>query len=337
MWLNSGKLAAGSAGISSAWSILADNPVGDRVKGQGIAIRRRMPGGLGPCGMARDRRSDTHSTDLMMSFALYLTTIFVVLALFGAYQGTRELRKLRAPRDYPVAIMSWTEQPLSGPRHDGLSYFMMLIHWTGVVLLAVGSLATVLLWDEAGRDFRTFTQSAAEQATWAAAALSITFTGFVTGRVLLHPFGSPFGGHSHHSLSSEGLLFGGYLLPWEAFSHYSIEADRQVIRLWSRASPGHVGFALRPLSEKQRDELGGQIATRVSPSEPRDGSKFRWTPILRIMLLTGAALGIGASLLLLFGVAGLIGVSLLLLLFMRVGGNLLMNSAYGGLAHKLLD
>lgn len=272
-----------------------------------------------------------------MSLALFLTTMFVVLALFGSYQGTRDLRKLRAPRDYPDAIMSWTEQPLSGPRHDGLSYLMMLIHWTGVVLLAAGSLATVLLWDEAGRDFRTFTQSAAEQATWAAAALSMTFTGFLTGRVLLHPFGSPFGGHSHCSLSSEGLLFGGFLFPWQAFSHYSIEADRQIIRLWSKACPGHVGFALRPLSEKQREELRGQIAGRVAPTAPEAGSESRWRPILRMMLLTGAAVGLGASLLLLLGIAGLLGVTLVMLIFMKVGGNFLMKSVYGGFAHRLVD
>lgn len=270
-----------------------------------------------------------------MSLAVYLTIMFVVLALFGAYQGTRELRKLRATRDYPGAIMSWTEQPLSGPRHVGLSYLMMLIHWTGVVLLAAGSLATVLVWDEAGRDFRTFTQSAAEQAIWAAAALSMTFTGFLTGRVLLHPFGSPFGGPSQYSLSSEGLWYGGHLFPWQAFSHYSIGADRQVIRLWSRASPGHVGFALRPLSGQHREELRGQIADRVSPTAPEAGS--RWRPIIRMTLLTGITVGIGASLLLLFGIAGLIGVTLVLLIFMKVGGDFLMKSAYGGLAHRLVD
>lgn len=270
-----------------------------------------------------------------MSAAMHFLIMFLALAGFGVYQGIRGLRKLRAERDYPGAILSWTERPLSGPSHEGLSYLMMLVHWSGVSVLALGSLVTVLLWEEASRDFRTFTSSGSEQAMWLAALVGIVFTGYLWGRVLFYPFGSPFAGQSHYSISTDGLLFGGYLFPWPAFSHFSLDRRSQVLTIWSATSSGHVAFALKPISEDLRGELQSQISEYLSsvPQSREPGSK--WLPVGRMVLLTAGAVALGAALVMLLGVSGLAGIAILLFVFMRLGGGLLMKGAYGGLARQL--
>lgn len=247
-----------------------------------------------------------------------------------------ELRALRAHRQYPGTQLEWFEMPLFGPRMEGDSYFTMLIHWTGVTLLVIGTVAAIRLDYSLTDDFLPLLHVGPDVVTWMILEIAVGMVGYLWGKILLHPFGTPFAGESHYALSNAGILFGGYLFPWQVFSHYSIQKDEGILRLWSRFQRGYCLFVFRPVSQDVRRCLWETIEDRLSPAAPAEVRRSGWWGMPLVMVfVTLAAIAIGAGLLVLLESKAIILMSVLVVMFYFSGGVIMLRGAYGGLARPI--
>ncbi len=171
-----------------------------------------------------------------------LIILFVVSAILGATGRISALRKIRAPRKYKDALLTWSHRPHPGYEHELIPWLTILIHM--ISLLLIGGAEFLMLW--------IFPLDLARLAEFPGglliAAFLLTFAclsaGNLWGAAWFYPIAEMRAGDSHNALSQDGWLFAGRLFPWNDYSHYSLDPKEFVIYLWSASLPGSLGTSL---------------------------------------------------------------------------------------------
>lgn len=179
-----------------------------------------------------------------MTLNIFLTLCFCLTAIYGAFKRLRGLRALRAARKYKEALLTWGRHPISSFRHDTLSWITESIYW--ITVAGIGGMQLFVL--------IAYPLHPPDPIWIVISFFTILFSGYLWGGETFHPITDFFGGDSHPALSTEGLLYADSLYLWSAFSHFSFDAEKNIVRLWSSHLHGAVTFAF---------ELPPEIASQV--------------------------------------------------------------------------
>ncbi len=272
-----------------------------------------------------------------MAMTVYFILFFWLSAAYGAYDGTRELRKMRAARSDAGALLSWSESPVSGPRTEGLSWIVAMIHWSGTTAIALATFAAAVNRAELGVNAANIPGSPSRFLYGLILALGVSILAFFWGRTLLFPLGNPFAGPTHFQLMPDGIVYAGRLFPWRVYSYFTVDSPEGPLKLWSAFSPQTLIFALRPQTLEERQKLRDEVA-RFVPA-PGSASRVSTRPVwaypaaMTVFSLTGVAV----SLLMYryLGLAAFFGNAILGFLYTTTGGRLMMYFIFGGQARKL--
>jgi hypothetical protein len=80
-----------------------------------------------------------------MTANFLLTIIFLLLAVYGAFDATKRARDMRAARKYKDSIFVWSERPVSDLRYDTLAWIATSIHWITTVVIGLFELLTLVI------------------------------------------------------------------------------------------------------------------------------------------------------------------------------------------------
>jgi hypothetical protein len=176
---------------------------------------------------------------MMIKFVLMLE--FWSLVIYGAFNMIRGARKIRSARRYKDFTFAWSERPLSSFKHDTISWIAISIHWISLVVIGLIEFFVLV-------NLRPFPLAASSLVPFILMAIT-PMVGFLWGSMLFQPVATLFAGNRHYALSTEGILWAGHLVPWNAFSHFSLDREKYMIRLWSASLRGTIALLFAPPDE----------------------------------------------------------------------------------------
>lgn len=249
--------------------------------------------------------------------------LFFSMAIYGAFDMVRRARGMRAERKYKDAVFAWRERPYLSIKYDPLAWLTVSIHWlTGIAIGLLQVLLLVVL-PYAASTFSIF--------TFSIIVLIAAIVGYQWGEMLFHPAGLFLAGDRHYAIGEEGILMGGCLIPWTAFTHFAFDSITGIVRLWSASCPGATAFMFSPgepdlpkILELLQSHLPGE--DRVS----RPSLITQWALPLAMGTICGVLLL--AAVILTYKAPvhiGLISNALLMFVLMLVGGQILLRSILG--------
>jgi hypothetical protein len=170
-----------------------------------------------------------------------LIVVFWSLAIWGAFDMVRGARKMRAPRKYKDAVFAWTEHPLSSFKYDRISWAAISIHAVSVISIGLIEFLSLTL--------RPFNAVASSFIMLIILVGIIAMAGQIWGSLVFYPVALALAGDRYIAISTEGILWAGNLIPWSAFNRYSLDPEKNIIRLWSASLRGTPAFMLTPPGE----------------------------------------------------------------------------------------
>lgn len=268
-----------------------------------------------------------------MKPAILFTLLFLGGAGYGAYRGHLGLRKMRSRRRYPGVLIEWADHLPSGPFREGLVWVAPAIHFIAMTVIATATLLAIP--QRASSPVLTsFSGVATGLSHDLIVGLSLVLIAYLWGVTLaVNPFYLPFHRVGHFALSAEGVLYGGRLYPWSRFSHFTTGEPGDAVRLWSASSPGLVLFTFLPRSATDHHALTSALP-QFLPNAPSQRRSRSWPIWFLPVLMAGTAItALTATFLLLpgpglFGLPATAGVALV---FVVLGGRMIMHLAFGGL------
>ena len=153
----------------------------------------------------------------------------------------RGARKMRAPRKYKDALFAWRERPLSSFKYDRIAWLAIMIHGTSVVLIGLIMLVSFMT--------RPFHAIASSFLMMIVLVGIMALVGQIWGSLLFYPLALAMAGDRYIAISSEGILWAGNLIPWNAFSCFRLDPENTMIQLWSASLRGTPAFMLTPPKE----------------------------------------------------------------------------------------
>lgn len=205
-----------------------------------------------------------------MIFKPVLILLFWALAIYGMFDVIRRTRKMRAPRKYKEFIFAWRERSVSGFQADTVSWLATSIHWIVAFIVGLVEFFTLAVrpWSADPPSFLSITLIGG----------FIGGIGYTWGGLLFTPIGLSVAGNRHCALSAEGVLYADNLIPWSAFSHFSVDQENSIIHLWSSSFRGGVGFVFTPPAEHFTKIVG--LLHNYLPDEnmvSAPGPLWQWT------------------------------------------------------------
>jgi hypothetical protein len=186
-----------------------------------------------------------------------LIVIFWALALWGGFDMVRGTRKMRAARKYKDALFAWSEHPLPSFKYDTPAWAAISIHGMSVVLIGLIVLINLMT--------RSLNPVASSFLMMLILVVIISIVGQICGSLLFYPVALALAGDRYVAISMEGILWAGNLVPWTAFSYFSLDREKNIIRLWSASLRGTIAFMLLPPQELTSDVV--DILQSHLPSE----------------------------------------------------------------------
>ncbi len=269
-----------------------------------------------------------------MNSAILFTLLFLGSAGYGAYRGQMGLRTMRSRRRYQGVLFEWTDGLPSGPLHEGLAWIAPATHFVAITLIALATLLTIPQ-RASIPDLPPPSFAPPGLSYGLIVGLSIILVAYLWGVALsVNPFYNPIPGAGHFAVSTDGVLYGGRLYPWSSFTHFSRGEPGEDVRLWSASSPGLLVFALHPLSSNDHLTLQDTLSRFLpnTPSFRRARTWPRW--MLPALMAATAAVAVFVSLQLLLspGLFALPATAVVAFLFVVLGGRMILQFAYGGMA-----
>jgi hypothetical protein len=256
--------------------------------------------------------------------------VFSVAALYGGYEILRGVRKVRAPRAYKDVLYAWTERPGPSFTYDFTGWLGITVHRVALVIISLVALFTALRHPQAGVGLSAlpgWVAFLAEPITYGAVAL----LGCLFGLSFFGPVAEYFGGDHRYALSNEGLLIGGQLIPWSAFSEFTVDIGRNLIFIWSASLRGTPAMFITLPSTEELGKLREILQNHLPYSDPSPVSALRryafpaWMACLAAPFIAAACALFLAPLYL-----ALIGDTLIGWVLLALGGQLIVRLIYGG-------
>ena len=148
---------------------------------------------------------------------------------------------MRAPRRYKDALLAWSERPLSSFKYDRISWVAIMIHGTSVVLIGLIVLVSFMT--------RPFNAIASSFIMMIVLVGMIAIVGQICGGLLFYPLALSLAGDRYIAISTEGILWAGNLIPWNAFCCFRLDPESNMIQLRSASLRGTPAFMLTPPKE----------------------------------------------------------------------------------------
>jgi hypothetical protein len=197
-----------------------------------------------------------------------LLLLFAVSMLAGGLQTFRRLVTLRRTGLTYQALREWMEEPLSTWRYEPYISAAVLIHILAILVLCVAVLSAATK-PAAFNDPLLLSDRTMVILDWIAEGGSMMLVGYLAGSLVAFPFASFRRAPITAAITAEGMVHGHSLLPWRWFSHFSIDFNTGLLRLYSAFSPDLPNLiskppVLTPLAEIEdtlQEYLPGQPAT----------------------------------------------------------------------------
>jgi hypothetical protein len=271
-----------------------------------------------------------------MEKTILLLIIFGLLAIIGAYAVVKAVRKIRTPRTYKDAVFTWVEHPGLTFKDDLPTWLAITIHRLALIGLGLLAVLTVLLHPLDSLGLPGLSDSATpaflvEPLLYA----TMAFIGFLWGYSLFGPIAEWIGGDRHYAISSDGVLIGGQLMPWNSLSHFDVDAGQNVIHVWSASLHGTPAMVLALPTSEALLKLSGILQNYLPASDPFSPGLIRRYVFPALMAGLSAPFIVVACLLYRApaGIA-LIADAILIWALIELGGMLIMRLIYGGKARR---
>jgi hypothetical protein len=255
-----------------------------------------------------------------------LMILFCSFTIYGCVDRVKNLRKMRAVRNYRDVLFAWSEHPVSSFKYDTISWVAISIHWGSVVV--IGVLEFLLL---VNLYLHKVENHLLPFSVFVIISGVVSGVGYLWGSVFIHPIARLLGGDRHNAISAEGVLFSGNLILWNAFSHFSFDDKKNIIRLWSAASRGVVSLIYSPPKEhvvKVVSILQTHLATEHMISPPSFVEQCGFPLVMAVGCISIVVLAL--IFLQLSAALAIILNGILMYLLMLLGGPVLLKSLFGG-------
>ncbi len=217
-----------------------------------------------------------------------------LMALFGGFVVLKGVQSVRAPRNYPGALMYWDEPPEEGFGRDPAGWWAVLIHRLALVLLGILALSLVVLRPPSGPSLPAGTGISASLTDLISIG-AVGMIGFTWGVSLFGPLAERFGGRHHYGVAAEGLFIGGNLLPWSALSHFDLDVTHNLVYIWSASLPGSLAMTAVPSEPGAAARLAGILREHLPSSSPSAAvASGKWALPVRMALLCLVFMGVAA-------------------------------------------
>ncbi len=201
----------------------------------------------------------------------FLFLLFGLCVLAGGLRTIRLRATSRRTGRTPDALHEWSERPLSSWRYEPYSSAAILVHALAISLLSVAALGTA-------SNPATFNNPLVSNDTtmvllvWIAEGGSISLVGYLLGSLVAFPLAALGRTPVAVAITEEGMIHGRTLLPWTWFSHFSIDRNRGILRLYSAFSPDLPSFVSKPTVSASLVELSDTLQEYL-PRHPANGSR----------------------------------------------------------------
>jgi hypothetical protein len=262
---------------------------------------------------------------------IILLIIFVLFSIVGFYLCAKSIRDIRAPRKYKDVLFTWTEAYRSTHIYDLPSWLATSIHWISVITIGLVVVTVLILHPLIEVFVLPFSYPLLTLLAISLLACSSGLAGFLWGSCLFGPIAEHIGGDSHFAIAEDGLLFAGRLFPWSTFSHFSFDAVKKQIHLWSASSPATIAFTFAPASAVTTSRLIEIIKSHLPASEHSYKNSLK-RYIFAARMAAMCAPFVLLAFLMLLATSGLAIVvnSFLLYILIVLGAKLITEVVYGG-------
>ena len=265
-----------------------------------------------------------------------LLFLFWVTALAGGFRTVRRLITSRRS-DTPLnAMHAWTEVSLPSWKYEPFSVAAILIH-----LLAISVLSFTAL--NATTNPSDFNDTGVLSSTnivimvWIAEGGSISLVGYMLGSLAAFPVASLIKIPVINAITRDGVVHGRTLMPWVWFSHFSIDRNSGLLRLYSAYTPDMPCFVSNPSESVPLDALKKTLqeylpANSANGNRPWYRTKHLLIPTMILVCLPFVAAGCLASRL--SRELALFAITLLTAILSVLGGQIISLFAFGILRIK---
>jgi hypothetical protein len=231
---------------------------------------------------------------------ILLIILFIVGTIAGVIHTYRLIAAARKAGPRSAVLSEWSGMPLPSWKYESYATTAMLIHILAVLVLAVAALRTasnpgilnnpLIANDTSLIGMVWFIQCGCY------ALMGYQLGAVLNGILLIVLRKEPVA----MAVTEKGMLHGQNLLPWGWFSHFTIDHDAGILRLYSAFSPDLPSLIAKLPEPVPLAELSNTIH-KFLPSQPPEGKrawyrmKFLLVPAMLLLCLTVVTAGWLAS------------------------------------------
>lgn len=209
--------------------------------------------------------------------------------------GWRAIKRGRRLADCSGSLLHWAEQPASAWRENWAGALFITLHDAGILVVGLlflldrtwrtGSHKLFLL--DATPYMPSAVRAEFQQDLFGVVIVGLGLVAALCGSLLAFPFATRWIRPISVCMFPEGLVRGPYLWPWSAYSYFSTDPGRHLIRFYPPQARQMACMTWQPAEQDIYDQavaIIGQYLPQTSPEDP-----VRW-PLRRPVFL---ALGLG--------------------------------------------
>jgi hypothetical protein len=257
---------------------------------------------------------------------------FIVGTMAGALYAYRLIMASRQPGQRSATLNQWWEKPLPAWKYEPHASAAILIHTLSVLVL--GFLALSAASNPGIVNNPLYANDTIMMAlVWFVEYGSILIVGYLLGSLLI---GFPLIVFRKTpvavAITEKGMAFGRNLLPWRWFSHFAIDRDAGILRLFSAFSPDLPSMTLKLPEPVPLVELDGTLQGFLPVHPPESSRAWYQTKYLLLPAMLLACLAIVAAGWLASRLSrelSLFAITLLTTLLVFLGGRILNMVAFG--------
>jgi hypothetical protein len=190
---------------------------------------------------------------------LWINLCAVVCLVLGFARGWRLIRKRRLPFEAGDAILSWKENPPAMFAQDGLVGVSIVFHASAILTLSVLMLLSVnqSAPSPLSLEFQSPTQELLQRTiaiddpqmrslSLVAAVLAAGIATYTMGAFAAFPLTRWVTRPITVHIVADRLIYGNIYTAWQEIAHWQTDAQRRLIRMYSKTPPGALAVVLHP-------------------------------------------------------------------------------------------